>query len=255
LSFRGRRAQVLVYPWVHPAALAAVVVVLLLAVAACWRPSKPRVREASRPVVQVVRIAGAPVPSLPAPRVPSGPRVWRAGTQPDALQVPEEGLVTSCRGSLRMTVLDRTLQNGAGGRPLGVAIEPYGLLIEDSRPWPVLARGTRTERAVQVGATVKFHVALHGPGIMRTLADTPFFDAPDEPRTRLVFGGEMIPHLERPGFAGQPSLRTILGDLARPDGTAKLARNQALLMWEFTSEFHSPAADFQDVVALVELVR
>lgn len=238
-----RYGQVLVYPWVHPAAVLAVVIAVLVAVVACtWNEERPAT--APRGFARVVREFPA------AARPPARPRLLtidRDGTAPDALS-------TSRAGHLKVSVLGLTLQNGPCGRPVTVGIEPYGLLVRDSVVWPVSRAGGSRVWRVAEDATVKFHVAPWGRHWARSLSDTPFYDAPAEPRTRLVFAGERIPHLERAGFAGQPSLREILGHRVKPDGTARLDANQALLLWEFTSEFHSPAADFQDVVALVELM-
>lgn len=252
----GRRAQVLVYPWVRPGAFLAIVMMGLgLALWLILRPSAGPDRAALSP-------HGALYPRLGSRSEPArtvsplfdplsrNQPLYRRGT-----------LIAPAPGIVDVTVLANTLHLGATGPEVPIAV---GFAL-DGAPLPreSLGRGLdvgeKRSLAVARGARVAFVSAARFDGFgavedeVLVRSDQPggFSDAPGEWRAVLATSGDLVPHLDRPGFGGQPSLSTLLAQYIGPDGRLHLPPGQAIVACEYTSHFHHPAADFQDLLLLV----
>lgn len=238
----SRRGQVLVYPWVRAEVIGAFVCALALAagLAACWRPARPSVYpKLPKPPPMPVRLY---IPKAPTPALFARGTLW----------APKAGVLDA-------TVLAHTLNLGASGPrvPIAMGFSRDGAAI----PAAALGRGvtvgeTRTV-AVPRGAVALVTAARYGAyGMIEdnvyVRSDIPgAFEDSREPRARMLVNGDVVPHPYRIGYGGQPSLAQILGPRVGPGGRLSLLPNQAVMAYEYTSHFHHPAADFQDLVVLL----
>ena len=250
-----RRAQVLVFPYVRPRTVAAVMVaVLALAGVLMMRPHHHRHhhrRHNEDPLT----------PRLPLPLGKSANHGPEHTAPLTGMFVRPGVFVAPCGGALEATVLASTLRLGAGGADVPISVgfalsgEPLGVSSLGSG----LAPGSRRALAVGPGRRVAFVTAprldfLGAAAPTQVRSDSPggFADAPFVPRCVMALDGDRVPHANRPGFDGQPSLAQILSPYTNRDGRLALGPNRAILAYEYSSHFHSPAADFQDMVLLVQ---
>lgn len=250
----ARRAQVLVYPWGHPGRFLSVVV-LVVAAAAAWgfrAPSSPDATD--RPSAHGGLYLALPAPPIRVrvvapPLPPPGGALFRDGT----LFAPRAGIVDA-------TVIGHTLEMGASGPQIPISM---GFALDGAAlPADALGRGMRLGEtrsvAVPFAARVSFVTAARydAYGAMDdhvyVRSDLPggFRDS-SAPRALTLVDGDRVPYPERGGYGGQPSLTRLLGRMVAADGRLELRPNQAVLAFEYTSDFHHPAADFQDLVLLV----
>lgn len=245
-----RHGQVLVYPGVRPGSfLAAALVIAALAAgsfAVTQHAQQRRQARALHPTSPGARVLTA---ELYRPLQPAAGSLFGGGV----LRAPLAGVVDA-------TVLAHTLNLGADGPrvPIAMGFARDGAAVPAAALGRGVVVGETRSAVVPRGAVVSVVTAARYDAYgavedsIYVRSDLPgmFVDAPQK-RAVMLVNGDRLPHAQRLGYGGQPSLAEILGPRVDHAGRVVLPPNQAVLAYEYTSHFHHPAADFQDLVVLL----
>lgn len=160
------------------------------------------------------------------------------------------GIVPACNGPTKVLVVGKDITYGANGPQIPV----YSYFTSNNGTtvqamWngaPVVAGLSSTYEGLGPSNVLGLRAGARGFGLNLTYSSWI-----TDPHVRVLKNMDPVPQI--PAFGNQTSIDTYLRPYVDvPTQQMRLAVNEAILLFEFNTNLNSPAADFQDYVALVQ---
>ena len=204
------------------------------------------------------------VAQLPYPRTRPG----HASPPPDFTIDVNGGIIPNNDMNALIKVLGKQISYGAGGPPIPVTVQMEIVTKQNGKGKfnpifggnPVNGGEQMSPPTLGQGDTLAFSANAN-----YTSGKTTYFDATYASNAPVSFqddsthyhvvvlkNGDVAP--DTPGFSGQTSLATYIAPYVDTSTHRMvLGRDDAIILWEFNPNYHSAAADFQDLAMLVQL--
>lgn len=157
------------------------------------------------------------------------------------------GVDVQCAGDVVARVLGTDITQGAGGPTIPVTVQftsDGGQTHADMNDGQPVSGGEFMVTATQVGDEL---------GFIGTAALNSFWSQyasyDDDPHVLVLRDGDAVPEIQP--FGGQTALSSYLDPYVE-DGHITLPADQVIVLYEFTSDLSSAAADYQDLVLLLD---
>lgn len=175
--------------------------------------------------------------------------IWQGEWIVNPWSVNENGLLqSSCAGPVSVHVLGTSITYGSGGPDIPVRVD-----LDDGDGFSVLfgndpVSGGETYEIAWAGVGTEFRVQGRA-SFLNFYAS--YASGAGDGHVLTLLDGDEVPDI--PAYGDQDDIESFLApyiDVA--SGTVSLSSSEAILLFEFTSNLNSSAADWQDLVVLVD---